>query len=208
MIRITRQHPPPESLASEKTADAKEKILEIITRGEKPQSKDFDNRWNMPDIRKALSEMQHGKCCYCERKRDPTHESDIEHFRPKAKVTEADESHSGYWWLAYDWANLFLSCKTCNEKYKKNHFPLSDEHARAHGPDDDIASEDPLLIHPETDEPEACIGYDWASSDQRLAMPYGRDRAGKGAKQFAFSGWTVPSSILTGQHGSQSLRES
>jgi uncharacterized protein (TIGR02646 family) len=94
--------------------------------------------------------MQHRKCCYCERKRDKNRESDIEHFRPKADVTEADEVHKGYWWLAYEWPNLFFSCRHCNQEHKKNHFPVANQHAV--GPTDSLLAEGALLIDPTVQE--------------------------------------------------------
>ena len=72
------------------------------------------------EVRQSLINMQHGKCCYCERKIDLTDifpedqtlstgsnvEKHIEHFRPKGK----DE----YRHLTNDWSNLLLACNTCN----------------------------------------------------------------------------------------------
>ena len=72
------------------------------------------------EVRSALSDMQHGKCCYCEKHIDlneifpPDEESGrgsnverhVEHFRPKGK----DE----YRHLMNDWNNLLLACNTCN----------------------------------------------------------------------------------------------
>ena len=69
-----------------------------------------------PEVRQALSEMQYGKCCYCEKKivfpEDENLlpvsnvEKHVEHFRPKGM----DE----YGHLTNDWSNLLLACNTCN----------------------------------------------------------------------------------------------
>ncbi len=179
MIRITREYPIPESLLDENTAEARGKIQSIIDDKRKPLSKDYARLWGKPDVRDTLWRMQHGKCCYCERKRDATRESDIEHFRPKSEVAE-NGSHNGYWWLAYKWENLFFSCRLCNQEYKKTLFPLKNEATRAHSPGVGISNEEPMLLNPETDHPEKHLGYDWVGSEERLAIPYGRDADGKG----------------------------
>ena len=72
------------------------------------------------EVRQSLASMQHGKCCYCERKihfPDITPEDEnqsassnvekhVEHFRPKGR----DEFKH----LTNDWNNLLLACNTCN----------------------------------------------------------------------------------------------
>lgn len=71
-------------------------------------------------VRRALSNMQHGKCCYCERLVDmselfpedcdlemtPHTECHIEHFRPKGRPE--------FTYLQNEWTNLLLACNTCN----------------------------------------------------------------------------------------------
>jgi uncharacterized protein (TIGR02646 family) len=150
----------PDTLKSKEVAAAQQKIRTIAEKG-KPASKDFPSHWGKDDVRTVLWEMQHQKCCYCERMRDKNRESDIEHFRPKADVTEADGVHKGYWWLAYEWTNLFFSCRYCNQEHKKNHFPLAKGKKHAAGPDDPLAAEGALLIDPTEQDPETLIGYDW-----------------------------------------------
>jgi len=87
--------------------------------------------YNLPRARKDLYEAQHAKCAYCERpigKAGPP----IEHFRPTGGADRGDpfaRTHSvaqdRYWWLAWTWNNLLLSCTTCNSPaFKGNWFPL------------------------------------------------------------------------------------
>ena len=103
--------------------------------------------------------MHNGRCCYCERIRDPTRESDVEHFRPKTEVSGKTPTKPGYWWLAYNWRNLLFSCKTCNEAHKKTEFPIRG--TRATGPGDDLTGEKALLLDPVSDNPEQVIGFDY-----------------------------------------------
>jgi uncharacterized protein (TIGR02646 family) len=69
--------------------------------------------------------MQEGKCCFCEREYECKW-STVEHFRPKTVANRGDGIVDvGYWWLAYDFANLYFACQNCNSP-KKDHFPLVD----------------------------------------------------------------------------------
>lgn len=162
MIFIKRSNPPPATLSSEKVLKAIAAIA-VIAKKRKPLSKEFVAHWGEDDVRTAVWEMQHHKCCYCERKRERNRESDVEHFRPKAEVTEAADSHRGYWWLAYKWENLFFSCRYCNQEHKKNRFPVHDESKRAESEKSSLAEEDSFLIDPTEKNPEEHIGFDWRS---------------------------------------------
>ena len=184
MIRIVRMHPPPSTLTSPKIKETMTRIREIVASGEKPKSSDFPSHWGAPDVRRQLWEMQYGKCCYCERTRDVNRESDIEHFRPKAAISERPEGQLGYWWLSYDWKNLFFSCRTCNQEYKKNYFPLANEKNRALKEVHNLDDEEPYLLNPEQDNPEKCIGYDWVSLEEKFVFPTGKDKKKRGE-------WTI-----------------
>lgn len=109
-------------------------------------------------VKDTLFQMQYAKCCFCESVIDAGFPGDVEHFRPKKEVTE-DKSHPGYWWLAYEWSNLLLSCNRCNRAFKKNHFPLTESSVRAKERGDDLATEEPLLIDPSSEDPNEHIGY-------------------------------------------------
>ncbi|MDQ2731738.1 MAG: hypothetical protein M3Y56_08780 [Armatimonadota bacterium] len=111
-------------------------------------------------VRQSLAEAQYNKCCFCEVKLRPG--NDIEHFRPKGAYRQGAKvplNKFGYYWLAYDWNNLLLACKTCNQQYKRSFFPLANPARRAKSHHDDIAEEEPLLIHPAEQDPELFIGF-------------------------------------------------
>ncbi|MDM8523306.1 hypothetical protein QUF80_08040 [Desulfococcaceae bacterium HSG8] len=179
MIKLESRPPVPDSLKSEKVKRIKNKISDKIQAGECLKSVDFEPYWRENDVKTSLWRYHHKKCCYCERKRDLKRESDVEHFRPKAKVTE-DENHSGYWWLAYDWTNYLFSCKACNQEYKKNRFPLLPGGKRAFKERDDLSVEKPVLINPIDEIPEKFIGFDWQGSYGILVKAVGLDKAGRG----------------------------
>lgn len=120
MIRVKRTDCPPSLYpADANAAGPKElrKLQEKLARGESLKSTDF-SAYGDPAVREALREMFHGKCAYCESKIAGSQDSDVEHFRPKQGVTEADKAgvvHPGYWWQAMVWDNLVLSCQHCNQ---------------------------------------------------------------------------------------------
>lgn len=120
------------------------------------------------EVRAALEKLFSDKCAYCESEATASHDWNVEHYRPKGKVEERPD-HPGYYWLAYEWANLHLSCQLCNQLRrdrrswddptlgptlgKADHFPLGDEATRAMGPEMDYLDENTLLIDPCWDEP-------------------------------------------------------
>lgn len=106
----------------------------------------------------ALTAAQHGKCCFCERRTL----GDVEHFRPKSGWRQSPGDplrRPGYYWLAYEWGNLFVACGPCNQRFKRELFPLADPAERAMSHHADVRRERPLLIDPGSDEPEQLIGF-------------------------------------------------
>lgn len=119
-----------------------------------------------------------GKCAYCEQIIGSDQHGDIEHYRPKAKVTDENDRvilisagqnevpHPGYYWLAYDWRNLLPACVLCNQPNldesgsrlgKRNRFPVVGQHATK--PGDEVA-EQPLLLNPVFDDPSEHLRFD------------------------------------------------
>ena len=120
-------------------------------------------------MKAALRLAQKEKCSFCESHITHIDYGDVEHFRPKGGTRQFIEDallQPGYYWLAYEWSNLFLSCTLCNQKFKENLFPLTNPEARARNHNDDIALEAPLLVDPTVDAPgdhirfneERCVG--------------------------------------------------
>ena len=125
-------------------------------------------------VKMLLLEAQNRKCCYCERKILPSDFGDVEHFRPKAGVRSASRRtliRPGYYWLAYNWSNLLVSCGVCNTKWKQSFFPLVNERQRARWHGSPIGEEMPMLVDPATENPRDHIRYDGDS-------PYGRTPRG------------------------------
>lgn len=110
-----------------------------------------------------------GKCVYCEQRIVGNQHGDMEHFRPKKGVCDAENrpvrvvvddeerEHPGYYWLAYDWRNLLPSCILCNKQPSKknpfgkgNRFPVAGNYAIREGEETNEAA---LLLNPVNDEP-------------------------------------------------------
>ena len=164
MIRISKKTIAPVPAILQTQGKTAIKLLcERFNAGEKEfNSKDFDSSiYGHPEVKKALQEIQHGKCCFCESKITHISYGDVEHYRPKTGWVQSTENLNkpGYYWLAYEWDNLLLSCQLCNQRHKKNYFPLVSVSTRALSHLDDIKKEQPLFIHPANDEIEALITF-------------------------------------------------
>ncbi len=113
--------------------------------------------YNKSEVVSALWAMQHGKCCYCERRLPETgHLKAVEHFRPKAVFAG----------LRNEWRNLLLACSQCNGK-KGSKFPeiLSDQ------PGGEsvlyLDTEQPAILDPSDPEidPEDHIDFDFSGPE-------------------------------------------
>ncbi|WP_350289591.1 hypothetical protein [uncultured Croceitalea sp.] len=135
-------------------------------------------------VKEALITLFDGKCAYCESRFLHVYSGDVEHFRPKGKISDADNPKPGYYWLAADWENLLLSCRNCNQKLKHltvgatdketmgkmDQFPLDDGGVHVQNHAKDISSEEPfrLLINPCIENPEDYFKY---SMESGVIMP-------------------------------------
>lgn len=116
------------------------------------------------DVKTSLLTLQSGKCCFCEARMLHVDDGDVEHFRPKGMWKQgngADIHYPGYYWLAYDWNNLYLSCGKCNQRNKLSKFPIDPNSTRALDHNDDISLEVPLFVDPGdlNDDPENHIEF-------------------------------------------------
>lgn len=116
------------------------------------------------EVKDLLVKVHHSKCCYCERRLWESDDLEVEHFRPKGGVRQAlDQANDeplGYYWLAYRWENLLLSCNPCNRRYKKTFFPLENPAERARSHHDDTTRERPLFVDPVRQDPREHIRFD------------------------------------------------
>jgi hypothetical protein len=100
-----------------------------------------------------LEDVFHRKCAFCEVS-GSLMPLQVVPYRPLAGVTEGQvpvPGHPGYYWLAFEWFNLLLSCSACAEK--ANEFPVGGQ--RMHAPEGPpgqwlqaLALENPHLVSP------------------------------------------------------------
>jgi hypothetical protein len=188
MRKITKISDAPEILDSE---ECEKKLKEIFSdRKNGKNDVKIDSSYyrgdenNNKSVLSALYSLYKMKCAYCEEER---RKLDVEHYRPKNRVTEED-GHNGYYWLCYEWTNLILACKDCNRDWKKEHFPIKKD--RIFGKDlkwpiketkwknlDELnKSEIPVLLNPEEDsfEPYLFLAFN------KLGRIKGVDDPGRG----------------------------
>jgi uncharacterized protein (TIGR02646 family) len=189
MIRIDKLQAPPILLDAGKQAT--EKLCKLYDEHEDyrtgKQLFEFDAKkqgkllYSHPEVKTALRLAQHDKCAFCESRITHIDYGTIEHFRPKAgsKQNSADELlQPGYFWLAYDWENLFFACSLCNEQFKQNLFPLQNPQKRARSHHDDLTQEKPLLIDPSKETPTEWIEFPPSQPD----CPAPRNKSRRGRK--------------------------
>ena len=144
-----------------------------------------DKIYGHGSVKSALVEAQHGKCCYCERKFGATSYGAVEHFRPKGAVQQTKGSPRlvpGYYWLAFEWNNLLVSCEKCNTSYKGSLFPLEDPNTRARSHKDDLCVERSLFVDPSRENPRKHIQFRQAAVSP--ITPRGRETiAGAGLRR-------------------------
>ena len=138
-------------------------------------------------------ELQHDKCCYCERKlasaRYGKVEHDIEHHRPKSRVKnwftakvkaelpdwpaglgQSGANAKGYHLLPFDFRNYATSCKECNSALKSDYFPCAKNPVLDADSPAAAMTEEPWLIFPvgDLDEPAESLVQ---SSDLVVTLP-------------------------------------
>jgi hypothetical protein len=154
------------------------KMQDVVAKGGVPQVGNLYKRKTIKDrFYFAEDGLFGGKCAYCESYLKHFHNPDIDHYRPKAGVTDENdapvvvdygkgpEPHRGYYWKGYSVDNLLPACEICNqpstiatEKVGKHmRFPVDGAYARS---DADIAAERPMILNPFVDHPELEIEVD------------------------------------------------
>lgn len=131
-----------------------------------PRSKRSQRRFNISDfpleLKENLLNLFNNKCSYCESKLESKN-SVINFFRPLSNVRGFDKNINldYYWWLTYEWNNMYLSCIECN-KYKSVWFPVQGKRCKLEDTYENIIeNEDNLLIDPCNNIIENHLSYDF-----------------------------------------------
>lgn len=113
-------------------------------------------------IKPVYMDWQADKCVYCEFALGGNSSQDVEHYRPKSKISAWPKAgsasysfstgmaqDSGYYWLAFDPRNYAASCKDCNSALKRDYFPIAAQRGTATRQVVALnKSEKPLLLFP------------------------------------------------------------
>jgi hypothetical protein len=177
MIHVDRNRiPEPAILRTPEVRSAQEKAEAFFARRKQARVQerfDFPSLAALKELRPALLELFYAKCAYCE---SPVLASfgDIELFRPRTAASELisrgvspsqksskgwlalvtpNEDRDGYWWLAYEWENIYFACAICS-RHKRNQFPVIGQRARPGTRGEALREELALLLDPCVDQPE------------------------------------------------------
>lgn len=161
MLKVRRTKP--SSLFFETIDEPRERLLRWAHRSPEerrqrraPINHDLFHRGPLVDI---VYEEFAGACAFCERPVDLS--VGIGHFRPL--TVDGDDYGEGhvdhYSWLAYEWLNLFLICRTC-EKQRRDTFFVTGRRARFLATFDEVRAEErPLLIDPTSESPASHLSF-------------------------------------------------
>nr|WP_299213848.1 hypothetical protein [uncultured Allomuricauda sp.] len=119
------------------------------------------------EIKPVYMGIQNNKCAFCEKRLSDEEigkiEHDVEHFRPKKKITNwrapkslidvpiarVTRNQSGHFLLAYNLFNYITSCKPCNSILKGNKFPIESQYdLNQESVPTLFQSERPFLLYP------------------------------------------------------------
>jgi hypothetical protein len=141
------------------------------------------------DLRADLLEHFGTKCWFTDAPEIIAH-LDVEHFRPKAKAVDLqDTEREGYWWLAFDFDNLRLCGQIPNRQYKRCLFPLMPGSFIASSAARQIWQERPVFLDPTKPEDVQLVAYgeDGAMRPKPGAVPNEAMRVETTDKEFGFS---------------------
>ena len=159
MIGINRDRiPVPSALSSSRLEKHKQEMAEFFSlRPAERRQRDFRFRSSFlqDEVESALLKLFYNKCAYCESRIGITSAPDIDHFRPKIRAVdqEGNMSPDHYWWLAYEWLNLYPSCQHCN-RAKGTRFPIRNKRAAVRADYQVLEQEGALLLDPCSTSPE------------------------------------------------------
>lgn len=180
MIFVDRGRiPTPPALLSERIQNALAEARSFYHR--KPESRtqrrfDFSKHlgWLRKGVGAAPLELFHRKCAFCESSL-MIGSWELEQFRPKGGSLSlfGERSPDHYWWLTFDWQNLFPVCGVCN-RTKGNRFPVRGERAPLEADWVRLRGENALLLDPCFDQPQEHLVF---SPDGTVAATHVDDLA-------------------------------
>jgi AAA domain, putative AbiEii toxin, Type IV TA system len=155
---------PPKALSDTRARTARDDAREFFSRPARSRrqlSFSFDpSVFAGPDVVDALGDLFMNKCAFCESAVGLTAPAQVVQLRPPqaALDLEGNMAPDHYWWLAYEWENLYLSCPQC-ARVRGTRFPVAATRARPDTKGPKLDNERPLLLDPCRDDPERHLLY-------------------------------------------------
>jgi uncharacterized protein (TIGR02646 family) len=158
MIRIERGTPPEQLLSPEVRRQYEDAAAYYRLPPEQRGQRRAQFTGPHTSVKAALGEMFQHKCAYCESAVDRLN---VDLFRPHSNATGArGTSPDHYWWLAWEWRNMYLVCTECT-RAKASAFPVEGPRAPPEIPYDKIVGiERALLLDPCGDDPESLLVFE------------------------------------------------
>jgi len=123
------------------------------------QSKLLFSQASLNKIKADVKSQFSDKCAYCESKISKELRGEIDHFRPRNGAKDFKGfSEDHYWWLAYEWGNLYLTCEDCG-RFKQSWFPVDSQRAEPGTSYEQVIREKNLLIDPCNDWPDEHLTF-------------------------------------------------
>ena len=185
MIRVFRPAEIPPSLQPDKIKNQLAKLKKFYKPSADKRTQDrfeFDYK-PLKSAETYLAKVFNNKCAYCEAPIKSIRSADLENFRPKrgAKGFSGEEfSDDHYWWLFYEWRNLYYSCEQCN-RFKQTFFPVAEKRiAVGTAYEDIINNEKNLLIDPCNEYPELFLQFNGDGTVEAASESNGKTISEKG----------------------------
>lgn len=164
VIYVERTWPAPSSLTSGETLevlDAAAGHFDAEDSRARQEVFDFPSVEQSRPVTEALTGLFAGKCAFCESPVSASAKRRVHRFRPSQEAIGGDGivSRSHYWWLAYEWHNLYYACATCMRSAGAN-FPVRGARGSVGSEVDALRrSEQALLVDPCWDHPGEHLSF-------------------------------------------------
>lgn len=186
MIHVERPSSPPTRLVTQSKLPAFRAQTFFVQQLKKQQVKLVDFPFDPSvwlEARPALTELFHGKCAFCESKEFSTSYVNISQFRPTRDALGLDgiSSPFHYFWLAYEWENLYPICEVC-DRNKRNLFPVAGTRVAQGTLGAELEKESRLLLDPCIDHPDEHLVF--GDKGRVASVTLERDPSGPGNPPF------------------------
>jgi uncharacterized protein (TIGR02646 family) len=147
--------PVPDILRSNEAMQAVVEARRYFSRGPTSRAEQFQRlqqrfEWNWGLLDKCMPNLRalfHSKCAFCETSIPSDASLNVTHFRPVVSDQGSRVGSGGYWWLFYEWENLYLACAEC-QRASRGTFPVKGPRATPNQLGEALKSEQRLLLDP------------------------------------------------------------